>query len=142
MKEAYEMKMEGGHMDVEGALHEIYGKYQNMSEGNMEPMYQEISELMMYDEDKPDPKEYYSFEEEDYMPSEEELEYSRKSLSGEEDSYDPFSEFFADNPEEKGIDEEYLYEDDDVCMECGKSGMYESVKRKLNILKKKNRNRF
>ena len=142
MKESYEMKMEGGSMDVEGALHEIYGKYQNMSEGNMEPMYDEISELMMYEEDMPEPEDFSFEEEEDYMPSEEEREYSRKSLSGEEDSYNPFEEFFADNPEEIGIDEEYLYEDDEMCMECGKSGMYESVKRKLNILKKKNRNRF
>jgi hypothetical protein len=142
MKESYEMKMEGGHMDVEGALHEIYGKYQNMSEGNMEPMYKEISELMMYEEDKPDPTEDYSFEEEDYMPSEEEREYSIKSLSGEdEDGYDPFSEFYADNPE-YGIYEEYLYEDDEMCEQCGKSEMYESIKRKINSFKKSKNNKY
>jgi patatin-like phospholipase/acyl hydrolase len=149
MKESYEMKMEGGSMDVEGALHEIYGKYQNMSEGNMEPVYDEISELMMYEEDMPL---------NEVMPfSDEEMEtFSRKPayrkelgskeekieiVDDEEEYYDPFEQFDADNPE-SGIDEEYLYEDDDMCMECGKSGMYESVKRKLNILKKKNRNRF
>lgn len=144
MKESYEMKMEGGHMDVEGALHEIYEKYQKMSEGNMNPMYKEISELMMYEEDMPEPEEDYGYEkEEDYMPSEEESEYARKSLSDtDEEDYDPFEEFYADNPEKYGMDEEYLYEDDEMCMECGKSGMYESVKRKLNLLKKKNRNRF
>lgn len=146
MKESYEMKMEGGSMDVEGALHEIYGKYQNMSEGNMDPMYQEISELMMYEEDMP-LDEVMSFSDEEMETFSGKPKYRKEKSNSFEDGevdpeYNPFEEFDADNPEEDGIDEEYLYEDDDMCMECGKSGMYESVKRKLNILKKKNRNRF
>jgi hypothetical protein len=139
MKESYEMKMEGGSMDVEGILHEIYEKYQDMSEGNMETMYEEISELMMYDE----PTEYSS-EEGGYEPSDEEKMSASQSYGedygnmgtgfgkfGEEES--------ADNPEEEFYDlgEEYVNEEDDMCMECGKSSMYESVRKKIYSLKKK-----
>jgi len=143
MKESYEMKMEGGHMDVEGALHEIYGKYQNMSEGNMEPMYQEISELMMYEEDMP-LDEVMSFSDEEMNLFTKGSRY-RKERDGEEEEeeeeYNPFEERDADNPE-YGIDEEYLYEDDEMCEQCGKSEMYESIKRKINSFKKSKNNKY
>lgn len=137
LKESYEMKMEGEDMNVEGALYEIYEKYQKMSEGNMNSMYEEISELMMYDE----PKEYSS-EDGGYNPSDEEKMSASQSY-GEDygNKGTGFSKYgeeeFADNPEFYGLDEEYLNEDDDVCMECGKSSMYESVRKKIYSLKKK-----
>jgi hypothetical protein len=143
MKESYEMKMEGGHMDVEGALHEIYGKYQNMSEGNMEPMYKEISELMMYEEDMP-LDEVMSFSDEEMDLFTKRSKY-RKEGGGEEEEeeeeYNPFEERDADNPEYE-IDEEYLYEDDEMCEQCGKSEMYESIKRKINSFKKSKNNKY
>jgi hypothetical protein len=139
MKESYEMKMEGGSMDVEGALHEIYGKYQNMSEGNMEPMYEEISELMMYEEDMP-LDEVMSFSDEEMKTfSNPKYRKEKPNPFEEEEEYNSFEEFDADNPEEGfyGIDKEYVNEDDDMCMECGKSSMYESVRKKIYSLKKK-----
>jgi hypothetical protein len=110
-KEAYETQMEGGQsMDITEKLCEVYEAYQNMSEGNMKPVYEELKEMM-----NPEPVEprYGSLEgEEGYegFGSDEEDEESQEDYEARQ--YDAYKRDYEDEERYNPLEEE-------SCMECG-----------------------
>jgi hypothetical protein len=121
-KEAYETQMEGGEsMDITEKLCEVYEAYQNMSEGNMESVYEELTEMM-----NPEPVEPYKEEGDDdiYGHSEE------KEINPETGDYytdEDMKDIYADEEAEHWINQDKMYgnyEDnleEELCMECGDS---------------------
>jgi hypothetical protein len=121
-KEAYETQMEGGQsMDITEKMCQVYEAYQNMSEGNMKPVYEELKEMMNPESVEP------SYEEEGgddiYGYSEE------KEINPETGDYytdEDMKDIYADKEAEFSISDYENYGnydnlEEESCMECGDS---------------------
>jgi hypothetical protein len=112
-KEAYETQMEGGQsMDITEKMCQVYEAYQNMSEGNMKPVYEELKEMMNPKEDPEEPpygslkgeKGYEGFD------SDEGDEESQEDYEARQ--YDAYKRDYEDEERYNPLEEE-------SCMECG-----------------------
>jgi len=126
LKEAYETQMESGAIDnMNESLSEIFNRYRGMSEGSMDGLTDEISEMMGYEDDMPEPREPRFRKEDSYGDFSLEDDDSddnpfSKEFDSKKDEYNSFEERDADNPddnydmfEEECFDCEEDFEDED-----------------------------
>jgi hypothetical protein len=113
-KEAYKMKMEGGVMDnMNEKMQECYERYQGMSQGNMDEMYNEMADMMEYPtvdemEETHDAKaNLYTQSDEEFVFEDdlEEVHDSKANLYNQSDEEFVFEDDYLDD-----LDEEEMYE--------------------------------
>jgi hypothetical protein len=156
-KEAYKARMEGmgETMNINEKLCEVYEAYQNMAEGNMKPVYEEIKEMMNPEEsieeskDMSNEKRYDPETGNSYINPDRGVEYTEEEMddiqdtintfgSGEEIDFSQFgSKKQYQNPEEEAEEADRAdferkrfdrddYLEEELCMECGDKGDGES----------------
>lgn len=125
LKEAYETQMESGAIDnMNESLSEIFNRYRGMSEGSMDGLTDEISEMMGYEDDMPEPKFNEENSDGDFSLEDDDSDDNpfRKELDSKKYGYNPFEERDADNPDDNydmfeeecfDCEEEFEFEDED-----------------------------
>ena len=117
-KEAYKARMEGmgEPVDINEKLCEVYEAYQNMAEGNMKPVYEELKEMMNPEPEEPEESEESEYGE--YGDFGTEKEYG-EYLRGSEESREDYEARKYDSDKRDIEDTEtYFPLEEDLCMEC------------------------
>lgn len=126
LKEAYETQMESGAIDnMNESLSEIFNRYRGMSEGSMDGLTDEISEMMGYEDDMPEPREprfdrksMYDDEEEEWGPSYEDQKSASVNFSSDkfvDNGHNFGDESYAD---QSYMDDQAYYLDEEICLDC------------------------